>query len=98
VGAETFISPERIAHELWRSSAPPDPLPADATPKMMMMHTLATARGKAAYLKWQTTFDAVFGQIKSARGLQQVLRRGLEEVKAMWAFSPPPQPRHPGVA
>jgi transposase len=86
VGAEAFIAPQRVPHELWRSTEPPAPLPPDATPKMVMMHRLATPRGKAAYLKRQTTVEPVFGQIKSARGLNQVLHRGLDKVRCMWAF------------
>jgi transposase len=85
-GAEAFIAPERVPHDLWRSTTPPEPLPPDATPKQRMQHTLRTPRGKAAYLKRQTTVEPVFGQIKSARGMQQVLHRGLEKVKALWAF------------
>jgi transposase len=85
-GAEAFIAPERVPHDLWRSSTPPQPLPADATPKERMQHLLRTKRGKAAYLKRQTTVEPVFGQIKSARGMQQVLHRGLEKVRALWAF------------
>ena len=85
-GAEAFIAPERVPHDLWRQSTAPEPLPADASPKARMQHLLRTPRGKAAYLKRQTTVEPVFGQIKSARGLQQVLHRGLEKVKAMWAF------------
>lgn len=85
-GAEAFIAPERVPHDLWRNSAPLEPLAADATPKERMQHTLRTPRGKAAYLKRQTTVEPVFGQIKSARGLQQVLHRGLEKVSAFWRF------------
>jgi len=85
-GAEAFIAPERVPHDLWRSTTPAEPLPPDATPKQRMQHTLRTPRGKAAYLKRQTTVEPVFGQIKSARGMQQVLHRGLEKVRAFWAL------------
>ena len=87
LGAEAFVAPERVPHALWRSTVVPEPLGADATPKEAMLHKLATERGKAAYRKRQSTVEPVFGQIKSARGLQQVLHRGLDKVGCLWRFA-----------
>lgn len=51
-----------------------------------MRDRLATAEGKAIYKLRKQTVEPVFGQVKSARGFRQFLRRGLVAVDAEWSL------------
>lgn len=81
-----------IALRRYRRDEPPD---ADPAPKRAsrrwphrneMRDRLASPDGKAIYKLRKQTVEPVFGQIKSARGFRQFLRRGLPAVTAEWAL------------
>lgn len=72
-----------------------EPAGADPAPKRssgrwlhrnIMRDRLTTPAGKAAYKLRKQTVEPVFGQIKSARGFRQFLRRGEDAVAAEWSL------------
>ena len=72
-----------------------EPLDADPAPKRssgrwlhrnIMRERLTTAAGKQTYKLRKQTVEPVFGQIKSARGFRQFLRRGTAAVAAEWSL------------
>jgi transposase len=81
-----------IALRRYHRDEPPDadPAPRRATRRWPhrneMRERLATAEGKAIYKLRKQTVEPVFGQIKSARGFRQFLRRGLAPVEAEWSL------------
>ena len=70
--------------------APPAPAAAAAAPaaeasvEEKMRAKLRSAPGKALYAARKQIVEPVFGMIKSARGIRQLLLRGLEKVSAEW--------------
>ena len=81
---EPFICRERTKH-----SEKPEPAPRGRIPNEMsvvdrMCRKLKTKAGKEIYSKRKESVEAVFGQIKQARGFRQFLLRGLAKVKAEW--------------
>jgi len=61
-------------------------IPADLDAKGRMARKLRTTKGKETYARRKATVEPVFGQIKEARGFRRFLLRGLEKVRAEWAF------------
>ena len=51
-----------------------------------MQRKLRTKAGKKVYARRKAVVEAVFGQIKQARGIRQFLLRGLEKAKAEWSL------------
>lgn len=81
---EPFICRDRTKH-----SEKPEPAPRGRIPKEMsivdrMCRKLKTKEGRKIYSKRKESVEAVFGQIKQARGFRQFLLRGVEKVKAEW--------------
>src|SRR5690606_36639737 len=73
-------------HVGWRKRfalAPKAP-PPSATPMQKMAHRLKTPEGKALYALRKQTPEPVFGIIKSVMGFDQLLLRGVENVKGEW--------------
>lgn len=60
--------------------------PKDMTPKQRMARKLATKKGHAIYSRRKCIPEPVFGQIKQARGLRQLLLRGLEKARGEWSL------------
>lgn len=58
--------------------------PPPPTLRELMAERLATERGRAAYALRSTTVEPVFGQIKEARGMRRMQRRGLRACAAEW--------------
>lgn len=84
-GIEAFMPAGRVKRSEWRDQkSPRGRIPKDATPKDLMSRKLKTKRGRARYKLRHITSEPVFGHIKSARGLQQFLHRGLEKVRDYW--------------
>ena len=81
-----------IALRRYRRDEPPDADPAPARSshrwrqRNLMRDLLATPEGKAIYKLRKQTVEPVFGQIKSARGFRQFLRRGISAVGAEWSL------------
>ena len=61
-------------------------IPKGLTETERMGRKLRTKRGAAIYKKRSQTVEPVFGQIKSARGLDRFSRRGLAACESEWAF------------
>ena len=59
--------------------APPSPTAREA-----MAERLATERGRATYTLRSSTIEPVFGQIKEARGMRRMQRRGLSACATEW--------------
>lgn len=86
-GAVALVAPGRITHNEWRNQkAPRGRMPKNLTRRQKMKRFLSTKLGKAKYLLRQVSAEPVYGQIKSARGLRQVLHRGLEKNQCLWKF------------
>lgn len=60
--------------------------PAGLTPREQMARKLATKQGKEVYRMRKAIVEPVFGQIKEARGIRSLLRRGLKAAQQEWAF------------
>jgi hypothetical protein len=67
------------------SATSPDPTPAQQA-RAAMTAKLKTAEGKAIYARRKCIVEPAFGQIKQARGLRRFSFRGLDKVRAEWAF------------
>lgn len=80
-----------IALRRYHRDEPPDADPAPRRSSNRWLHRnemrarLSTAEGKARYKLRKQTVEPVFGQIKSARGFRQFLRRGSAAVEAEWS-------------
>lgn len=61
-------------------------IPSSLTIKERMARKLRTLKGRATYAKRKWVAEPVFGQIKSARGLRQLLLRGLHKARGEWAL------------
>jgi len=81
---EPFIPRERKKH-----GDPPEPVPRGRIPDKASvvdraLRKLKTNVGKQIYSKRKETIEAVFGQIKEARGIRTFLLRSLDKVKGEW--------------
>lgn len=86
-GALALLAPGRIKHNEWREQkAPRGRMPKNLTRRQKMKRYLSTKLGKAKYRLRQVTAEPVYGQIKGARNLRQVLHRGLEKNRCLWLF------------
>lgn len=60
--------------------------PAGLTRKERMARNLRTKRGRTEYAKRKRIVEPVFGQIKAARGLRQLMRRGVAAAQDEWSL------------
>jgi transposase len=81
---EPFICRDRTKHSEEPQPAPRGRIPKDTSIVDRMCRKLKTKEGRKIYSKRKESVEAVFGQIKQARGFRQFLLRGLEKVKAEW--------------
>jgi transposase len=81
---EPFICRGQTQHSDKPEPAPRGRIPNDMSIVDRMSRKLKTKTGKKIYSKRKESVEAVFGQIKQARGFRQFLLRGLENVKAEW--------------
>jgi hypothetical protein len=84
-----FLATGKQKHGEHRLPCKRGPLPKDATKVDRMKGKRQTKVGKAVYAGRQCIVEAVFGQIKQARGFRQFLLRGKEKVKGEWAALQP---------
>ena len=84
LGMDPHVATGRQKH----NEAPVPTVEGEAAPvasaKEKMRQKLRTAVGKLLYAARKQIVEPVFGQIKSARGIREFLRRGLEAVSAEW--------------
>lgn len=86
-GALALVAPGRTKHNEWREQkAPRGRMPKNLTRRQEKKRYLSTRIGKAKYRLRQVTVEPVYGQIKGARNLRQVLHRGLEKNQCFWLF------------
>lgn len=81
---EPFIPRERTKHSDPPEPAPRGRIPDNASVVDRALRKLKTNVGQQIYSKRKETIEAVFGQIKEARGIRAFLLRGLEKVKGEW--------------
>lgn len=80
-GIQVLVSPDATPQ------GPAGPLPANAPRNLeaaRMREVLASPAGKALYTLRKATVEAVFGQIKEARGIRRFRLRGLPSVRCEW--------------
>lgn len=80
--SDLYVSPDRCKH----GQEPPlamGPPPLEASVAARMRYKLRTHEGREVY-KRRKTIEAVFGQIKEARGFRRFSLRGLDRVAAEW--------------
>lgn len=82
-GVDAYIAVGRGALKL--PPAGESPTPAQRA-RAAMAAKLTTAGGKAVYARRKCVVEPTFGQIKQARGFRHFSLRGLEKVRAEWAF------------
>jgi transposase len=63
------------------------PIPAGATLTQRMERRLATKSARSIYRQRASTVEAVFGQIKGARGIDRFGRRGLDAARHEWKLA-----------
>jgi len=85
MGIDVYIATGRPKHGE-KPIATRGPLPKDATPKQRMARKLSTKKGQAIYARRKCIVEPVFGQIKGARGLRQLLLRGLTKARGEWSL------------
>jgi transposase len=81
---EPFICRDRTKHSEKPEPAVRGRIPNDMSAVDKMCRRLKTKAGKKTYSKRKESVEAVFGQIKQARGFRQFLLRGFEKVRAEW--------------
>ena len=87
VGVEGFIPPDKVKHSEFRNPVPPrGRLPKDLSPADRMRRKLRTKAGRRQYSLRMKTVEPVFGQMKGARSLVRLARRGLEAARSCWFF------------
>ena len=84
MGIDPHIATGRQKHNETPEPAVEGEAASTASAKEKMRHKLRTVVGKLLYAARKQIVEPVFGQIKSARGIREFLRRGLEQVSAEW--------------
>jgi transposase len=82
-GCEPFLSVGSHRRDGLPDEDRPGPTP-DTDARTSMRTLLATERGRAAYARRKATVEPVFGQIRSARRIQQMSFRGLLKNRCEW--------------
>jgi hypothetical protein len=85
LGCDPHIATGRRKHDEPRAKVRGRP-PNDLSVKQRMRRKLATLKGSANYAKRKWVVEPVFGQTKAARGLRQLLLRGLAKARHEWAL------------
>ncbi|QBS36856.1 IS1182 family transposase [Thermaerobacter sp. FW80] len=86
-GPELFLatSKEWKQRQAWKDAPPPrGRIPKGLSLRERMERKLRTRRGQAIYAKRSQTVEPVFGQIKTVRGADRFLRRGLAACDSEW--------------
>ncbi len=81
---EPLIAPERTKHSDKPAAGPRGRIPKGMSVMDRMRRKLKTKLGKQTYSKRKENAEAVFGQIKEARGIRSFLMRALGKVRAEW--------------
>lgn len=81
---EPLIAPKRAKHGDRPQPAPKGRIPKGLSVLDRMCRKLRTKHGKKVYSKRKENVEAVFGQIKEARGIRSFLMRGVAKVRGEW--------------
>ena len=84
MGIDVYLATGRPKHGE-KPVAARGPLPTDATPRQRMARKLATKKRHAIYARRKVIVEPVLGQIKGARGVRQLLLRGLKKARGEWS-------------
>lgn len=84
-GIDAYLAAGRDKHGSESTPARGRP-PSNLTVKQRMARKLKTKAGRAVYARRKAIVEPVFGQVKGARGLRQLLRRGIEAARDEWAL------------
>ncbi len=84
-GHLSVVPPHRQKHREVEPEAQGE-LGPNATPSERMRHKLRTPTGRALYRMRKAIVEPVFGQIKSVRGLDRFVPRGLDNVRPEFLF------------
>ena len=84
LGMDPHVATGRQKHNETSEPAVKGEAAPAASAKEKMRHKLRTAAGKLLYAARKQIVEPVFGQIESARGIREFIRRGLEKVSAEW--------------
>jgi transposase len=82
MGFEPYMATGRQRHQAPEAAASPPP----ATAQERMAAKVRTAEGHALYARRKVIVEAVFGQIKEARGFRRFLLRGLAKLRGEWCL------------
>jgi transposase len=82
-GIDPYLATGRLKHGE-KELAPRGRIPKNADAKRRMARKLRTAKGRATYAARKKIVEPVFGQIKQARGLRELLLRGFDKVREEW--------------
>jgi hypothetical protein len=85
MGTLLWVPPHRQKHGEAEPEAHAEAGP-NATASERMRHTLRTEAGRALYRMRKAIVEPVFGQIKSVRGLDRFVTRGLDNVRPEFLF------------
>ena len=80
---DPFMATQKMKHGEVLPSVRGKP-PQDMTPRERIIRKLCTKRGQEIYSRRKAAVEPVFGQMKQARRLRQLLLRGHESVSAEW--------------
>lgn len=84
-GIDAYIATGRMKH----GEAPPivrGRPPLGLSPRGRMARKLRTKKGRELYRMRKAIVEPVFGQMKAARGIRSLLRRGMDAARQEWAF------------
>jgi transposase len=82
-GVDAYIA---VGRDAAKTPPPSESLSPTKQARATMAAKLKTAAGKAIYARRKCIVEPAFGQIKQARGFRRFSFRGLEKVRAEWAF------------
>ena len=85
MGTFLLVPPHRQKHGEVEPEAHGEP-DSNATASERMRHTLRTEEGRALYRMRKAIVEPVFGQIKSVRGLDRFVTRGIDNVRPEFLF------------
>lgn len=86
-GIEAYIPPDKVKRSVRRDVPyPRGRLPRNLSAKDRMWRKIPSKMCRAIYKLRHMSVKPVFGQIKWARNLLQVLLRGLAKVRSLWSF------------
>ena len=83
---DAYIATGKVKHGAKTPPPPRGRIPKNATTKDRMSRKLRTKKGRATYSRRKEIVEPVFGQIKSARGLDRFWLRGHHKVRHEWAI------------